>query len=466
MKLGEYWLTDRGSLIPADGEYGDSHEDVVINFVINRVLDSINRSDLEFSDRTEFRCWLNDEYFPEAYGWDEEEPYEKLAATFSKISKNPVQELSVLMGRGDGDDDARIVAIDLWGWIRIAGFSAELNNLSGNNLKRLGEGLVDALFEEGYEGDEKELMDIQVRVSTYSGSGNQNRSMTIGELLDDGRGASGANLSQSASDALRRADIAIQPAYYGSRLGDSLVLISTLLEQVISEDAGQDALYRVEAKGFALKLRNWLTNIKNEPLEELHPLIQTIRDPRYSGGLALKAGRIDERYSDLVIVMLPEDKIRVDTYQITGGFGRSKDRTTSVICVNNLLEPNSLKHCDTRLNLGTFIHEFVHYLDSKREKGSSGSSVEELKSSDSSYFNSSGEYNAYFQEMASDLDSMFGRDSWLRSSPDFERYSTWEGFKELAKRVSNESWQQLMNPAYQRKFLRRLYGLWKHLCPG
>jgi hypothetical protein len=39
--------------------------------------------------------------------------------------------------------------------------------------------------------------------------------------------------------------------YYGSRLGDSLVLISTLLEQVISEDAGQDALYRVEAKGFA-----------------------------------------------------------------------------------------------------------------------------------------------------------------------------------------------------------------------
>jgi hypothetical protein len=228
MRIGEYWITDTGGLIPADGDYGDSHEDVVIGIVITKILDAIGHGDLEFSDRVSFRCWLNDEYFPDAYGWDEEDPYGRLAKELSKSIKNPVEELKAITGHPE--DDARLVAINLWGWIRLAGFNAELPSLSERNLKRLGEGILDALFEEGEEGDEDEMMKISVRVSTYSGKNSQNRSMTIGELIDNSGGTSGANFAQSASGALRKADVAMQPAFYGARLGDSIFTISNLLE--------------------------------------------------------------------------------------------------------------------------------------------------------------------------------------------------------------------------------------------
>jgi len=228
MRPGEYWITDKGSLIAADGEYGDSHEDVVIGVVIRRVLDAIGHGNLEFSDRISFREWLNDVYFPESYGWDEEDPYGRLAKEFAKSTKHPAEELRVITG--DPEDDARLVAINLWGWIRLAGFSAELPDLSETNLKRLGEGIIDALFEEGFDGDEESLMGHEVRVSTYSGKSGQNRTMTIGNLLSGSGGHSGANFSQSSSDTLRRADVAMQPAYYGSKLGDSMITIRNLLE--------------------------------------------------------------------------------------------------------------------------------------------------------------------------------------------------------------------------------------------
>ena len=228
MKIDEYWITDRGKPIFANGEYGEGHEDVIINFIISKVLSVIGESE-SFDDRIEFRTWLMDVYFPEKYGWDEEDPYGKLAQQMSRTSRFPREELSVI-GGGSNDDDARVLGVNLWKWIRIAGHNAEVSDFSETTLKRLGEGLLDILVdEEGYEFSE-EMYAIKINVSTYKGSNNQNRTMTIGELLSGEGGESGSEHSRTSFDVARKMDVAAQPKYYGSRLGDSLHIITNLLE--------------------------------------------------------------------------------------------------------------------------------------------------------------------------------------------------------------------------------------------
>lgn len=231
----------------------------------------------------------------------------------------------------------------------------------------------------------------------------------------------------------------------------------------------QDVAFRAEAREFTHKLKSWLRELKDNPLEDMHAIMQPVTDPRYRGGIMFAANRVDSRYKGLYIIMLPADK-KDGAYSRAGGFGRSPDGKTAVITVHNLLGYYSLKHCDTRLDTSVFVHEFIHYLDAKREKRlhGSGFSSKKLRGGDeSAYFNDAGEYNAYFQEMASSLDSFFRPDSMLRSSPEtFRKYSTWEGFKEVAKKIASNRWQALMDEKYQKKFLRRLYALWQHLTGG
>ena len=85
------------------------------------------------------------------------------------------------------------------------------------------------------------------------------------------------------------------------------------------------------------------------------------------------------------------------------------------------------------------IQQLEHHMDLLLRRVF-GKSSEKLRGGDDvSYFNDAGEYNAYFQEMASTLDNLFKPDSILRSSPEkFEEYSTWEGFKELAKKNNGD----------------------------
>jgi len=231
MRIGEYWITNDGN-IPADGNFGDSHEDVVINTVIRKILDAIGYENEEFSDRIQFRMWLNDVYFPDVYGWEEEDPYGRLVQRLKgTFSGDPGEELTVINGT---DEDARIIAINKWNWIRLAGFSAEVKDFSERTLKRLAEGVLDIVYEEGFDGDEDDLMGIEINVSTYTGKNSQNRSMSIRELLSGEGGESGLEYSRSSKEELRKMDIASQPKYYGTRLGDSLAVISTLLEYDIN----------------------------------------------------------------------------------------------------------------------------------------------------------------------------------------------------------------------------------------
>lgn len=234
----------------------------------------------------------------------------------------------------------------------------------------------------------------------------------------------------------------------------------------MNEDAEQDESFREETRTFTNKLRKWLGEIKNNSLKDMKSFIDPVVGiDKYEGGLIFNAKWVDIKYKDLNILMMPQTK-GTGSYQSLGGFGRSPDGAIAMIVINNLLEPYSLEHCDTRLNIKTFIHEFIHYLDAKREKITlgSGNSTSKLRAGDiSGYYNNSGEFNAYFQEMASVLDSIF-KSSAIRSHPiRLKEISSWEGFKSLAENTASTEWQALIDPKYRKKFLKRLYGLFSHL---
>lgn len=212
------------------------------------------------------------------------------------------------------------------------------------------------------------------------------------------------------------------------------------------EDAEKDALYREEARVFCNKLKAWLKDTENHFLVE--PLVKS---RKYPGGMVIKAEWVDPVYKDLVIILTSQGD-DVGNYVSRGGFGMSPDGSLRVIVISDLIRPFDLTYADTRLGAGTFIHEFIHYLDSKRQAKRT-SSVSMLRGGDTAaYFNDAGEFNAYFQEMASSLDNFFRFESPLSGHKNFSEFLEWDNFKKLAEKISCEGWQALMSPKYRVKF--------------
>lgn len=231
IKIGEYWLLPDGSRVFADGDVGDyNHEGYVVSVIIDKICDFLDIQNTFDDDGAMFRCTLGDHIYPERYGWDEEDPHDRLAKELVKARVFKQDEIEDVFSAFTGNTtDARALAINRWKWIRIAGPNAEVPSMDENTLAHLGNGLLDIIDDEGHEIEEERLMGIQINVSTYRGRASQNQTIKLGQLLSGEHGESGSEFAASARDALRRADVAMQPAFYGNKLGDSLRLISNLL---------------------------------------------------------------------------------------------------------------------------------------------------------------------------------------------------------------------------------------------
>ena len=232
MIRGEYWIMPDGSCVYADSDNGDKgHEAIVIETIIDKVCEVLGIDNDFECDAVYFRTSLYDGYFDQ----NEDDPWPKVEeaavrkGVFTSKEVTPAFDLI----RSGSPDDARAFAINYWRWIRVAGLNAEVPDMSERTLKRLGEGMLNAGEEEGvlFDGDEIELMNSKVKFSTYDGSRGGIREATIGELLSGEAGGGHSDLERTSKDVLRRADVALQPSFYGSHLGDSLTIIrNTLLE--------------------------------------------------------------------------------------------------------------------------------------------------------------------------------------------------------------------------------------------
>lgn len=219
---GEYWITPNGTYHVGDDT---THENVVIGNVIAKICNAIGEDPEEFGeDGTVFRCWLNDVYFPDTYGWDEEDPYERLHADLLKqrVFANQSEVEAAMQTFSGQQNDAREFAIIWWEWSRVDGCNVEMKDLSPQRLKKVGDALADIAFEE-LDADLEEINKIPIRISTYRATGGGRREATIGELIDGEHGASNTQFSDIASsgkDAVKRLDRKIADPYYKGKFGD------------------------------------------------------------------------------------------------------------------------------------------------------------------------------------------------------------------------------------------------------
>lgn len=227
----------------------------------------------------------------------------------------------------------------------------------------------------------------------------------------------------------------------------------SILARSLLEDASADLSYRDKAYEFVVKLKAWLANPDNEDHLEYV-------GGKFDGGVAFKAKFVDADYDDLMIVMLPHASKQTGEYQVSGGFGKTPDSRWSVIFIYNLIGPCNTKYADTRIDVGTLIHEVIHYFDAKREKKPQKASRAKIDSGDDvGYFNDPSEFNAYFQEMAWSLGRLFENEHFSA----LPEHRTWAGFVELAEKIAQTQWVELLTPKYRRKFLKRLHPLWLRL---
>lgn len=216
-----------------------------------------------------------------------------------------------------------------------------------------------------------------------------------------------------------------------------------------------DYKFRKEAEKFYTNFVKFLKDESN--LDKLRV------DDRQFHGYAVGAWEIDRKYKDLVIFIAPSK------YLPNSAFG-SNASGKKVIALNFLYadnkSPDAFKYIDTRISgaKNDVVHEFMHYLDSKRRKNihTKNNSKKKLDSGDmEGYYNTPEEFNAFFQEGANSITNMAKNDiipiekkrEWFSKS--------YKDFEKMALHLFDKGFLDNLNKKYERKFKQRLYQLYK-----
>ncbi len=184
-------------------------------------------------------------------------------------------------------------------------------------------------------------------------------------------------------------------------------------------------------------------------------------------GLALDAGIIDIRFNDLFFVFT-----RDASSHSSASFRDSSDMPGKKFMIAmSVLPPKTqigrIKNIDISKKEQAFIHEFVHYLDRKRQKGEPSNN--NYMSGSSDYYNSPHEFNAYYQAGATILtDIINGLVKQNRLSAAMSFLSSFDSFKNLAfshpaGSAFQSKWVNALNDKNKRKLILRLHKLYEFL---
>lgn len=227
--MKEYWVKENGSLLIVTDEL--HHEDLVVEEVISRIFHFLGIDRAYGEGWIDATCELNDVIFPERYGWDEDDPFERLrqelVAAGYFLSMEEARDAFAAMR---SDNDARAFAIKYWKWIRVttggcgvSSADAEMGDLTPSTLKRLGTAMSKRL-------PKRTVMRVSI-FGTENSHDADISSLIKGELTSR---HSQLSDTEAARATIRRLDVQSQPKFYGDKLGDSY---SRLLWQVLRESA-------------------------------------------------------------------------------------------------------------------------------------------------------------------------------------------------------------------------------------
>lgn len=175
---GEYWITDDGSTMYADGDIGDyNHEAYVMMYLQDNITSDFNvHEESEFTDWEEIKKLivqeiLNDEDMKSReelqYRVDDGEIDEIIVEKMKETDPEAEEKMAIANGYGD----AREYAIIKWGWKRVAGNNIESRSLNAHDMQAISSGLN--------EIDEMLADDAEFSISVY---GDQNYDVTLAEL--------------------------------------------------------------------------------------------------------------------------------------------------------------------------------------------------------------------------------------------------------------------------------------------
>jgi hypothetical protein len=230
---GEYWFDERGNAQYADGDVGDmGHEDYVILRCGNEVLNYFNLQfdgdfDGSISSKEEDILNVIRQEVGDSWGDIENDPASAIIKYLTTAFKMPEEKADDLVLTAYGSHgDAREYAIKNWNWIRVHGPNIEVNKLNAETLKKVAEGIRDALEQEGemYEDDSYEKADRGIyNISTYSG---KRYRITLDDMERGNISGLETDMAQktAASAQLRQQDVSAMPSFYQKKgvIGDSV----------------------------------------------------------------------------------------------------------------------------------------------------------------------------------------------------------------------------------------------------
>jgi len=154
--------------------------------------------------------------------------------------------------------------------------------------------------------------------------------------------------------------------------------------------------------------------------------------------------------------------------RLSGGVGKAGKFDVLVFPI--MLGPGDRRHLDTRLRQDVVVHEMIHFLDPGRDAGQS-SAAKFDSGRESDYYNSPGEWNAYWQEGAAAVERFLRAPMVSHSTPEqkakiiktFFGGTTLKDVYERANKFWDQGFLENMTQKTERKFRKRLAQLWKSL---
>jgi len=217
---GEYWITDSGDIIFADGDVGDfNHEGYIIDSLASLIADEVD--------------------FPSKYGYEHIDPDKLIEFIYENELEDQIDPDS--LKTLSGSLDARIFGIQKWNWKTVRGNYIETWAMSQNDLKTIASGLTDIIYEESQsDDDENEETEFYI----YSHLTKQSKTFTLPQLKSGGItaaiqlpsqtdiGRKNDGWSKIAANQNRDIDIKNLHPYYQKRsfpLGDNVINFKTFM---------------------------------------------------------------------------------------------------------------------------------------------------------------------------------------------------------------------------------------------
>ncbi len=222
------------------------------------------------------------------------------------------------------------------------------------------------------------------------------------------------------------------------------------LIHLLEYDYDADSKLIVKSRNAFTKLKTYIKN----GIDDSEISNKWERSERW-GGFIIPFGEIDNTYNKLIIILADKN---------IGNAGFSKLKTSNydgVIVLPILIEPFKLMYADTRLNKNMFVHEFTHYLDTKRYKSDFRSlSAKQLDAGNiSKYLSNPAEFNAFFIETLESIENMFESNSQLADKflIDFNSFLTF--FKTMFPQKLSDKFDDI----YNKKFKKRVYSTYQQI---